>query len=97
MAAAAGKPPRWMGWDPLPYRCDDDDAATEASSTSRRIVANDEEASPFELDMLSDMGCSLYYASLAQGLLIEPPATSESNSDDDGDSCEIADVSLWSY
>ncbi|KAG8048157.1 hypothetical protein GUJ93_ZPchr0008g11701 [Zizania palustris] len=76
---------------------DDDDSATEASSTSRGSVADDEDASPFELDMLSDMGFSLYYASLAQGLLIEPPATSESCSDDHGDSCEIAAVSLWSY
>ncbi|KAL5230678.1 hypothetical protein ABZP36_029454 [Zizania latifolia] len=75
----------------------DDDSATEASSTSRRSVVDEEEASPFELDVLSDMGWSLYYASLAQGLLIEPPVTSESCTDDDGDSCEIGDMSLWSY
>ncbi|KAG8087758.1 hypothetical protein GUJ93_ZPchr0010g9750 [Zizania palustris] len=83
-----------------PSPMSDDDSATETSSTSRTSVVDEdaEESSPFELDVLSDMGWSLYYASLAQGLLIEPPVTSESCSDDDGDSCEVThDMSLWSY
>uniref|UniRef100_J3MUZ4 Uncharacterized protein n=2 Tax=Oryza brachyantha TaxID=4533 RepID=J3MUZ4_ORYBR len=80
-----------------PSATSDDDAVTSSSTSD--VDVDDEEASPFELDVLSDMGWSLYYASLAEGLLMEPPASGASSDDDDGDgdSCEIADVSLWSY
>ncbi|KAF2920776.1 hypothetical protein DAI22_08g237400 [Oryza sativa Japonica Group] len=79
-----------------PSAASDDDAVTSSSSTTDA----DEEASPFELDVVSDMGWSLYYASLAEGLLMEPPASGASSDDDDDaivDSSDIADVSLWSY
>uniref|UniRef100_I1QLA0 AP2/ERF domain-containing protein n=1 Tax=Oryza glaberrima TaxID=4538 RepID=I1QLA0_ORYGL len=79
-----------------PSAASDDDAVTSSSSTTDA----DEEASPFELDVVSDMGWSLYYASLAEGLLMEPPASGASSDDDDDaivDSGDIADVSLWSY
>uniref|UniRef100_A0A0E0LY50 Uncharacterized protein n=1 Tax=Oryza punctata TaxID=4537 RepID=A0A0E0LY50_ORYPU len=79
-----------------PSATSDDDAVTSSSS---RSDADEEEASPFELDVVSDMGWSLYYASLAEGLLIEPPASGASSDDDndDVDAGDIADVSLWSY
>ncbi|XP_062192239.1 dehydration-responsive element-binding protein 1I-like [Phragmites australis] len=76
----------------------DDDAATETEASSAAIAAcmSDvvQETSPFELDMLSDMGAGLYYASLAEGLLMEPPTSASCSDDGDGD---VADVSLWSY
>ncbi|KAF0898295.1 hypothetical protein E2562_007148 [Oryza meyeriana var. granulata] len=59
-----------------PSATSDDDAVT---SSSRSDV--DDEASPFELDVVSDMGWSLYYASLAEGLLMEPPASGVSSDD----------------
>uniref|UniRef100_A0A0E0IFD4 AP2/ERF domain-containing protein n=1 Tax=Oryza nivara TaxID=4536 RepID=A0A0E0IFD4_ORYNI len=73
-----------------PSAASDDDAVTSSSSTTDA----DEEASPFELDVVSDMGWSLYYASLAEGLLMEPPASGASSDDDDDaivDSGDIAD------
>nr|CAB3481634.1 unnamed protein product [Digitaria exilis] len=71
---------------------DDDDAAMEASSE-----AKGDERSPFEMDVMGDMGAGLYYASLAQGLLMDPPATSNAScccEDSDGD---VAVVPLWTY
>jgi hypothetical protein len=47
--------------------------------------------------MLSDMGAGLYYASLAQGLLMEPPPLDAPCADDDGDCDDLAGVALWSY
>jgi hypothetical protein len=79
--------------EPPPAAVDDDSATeTEASSSSK----GDDEASPFELDVLSDMGAGLYYASLAQGLLVEPPASDDALYCDDPD-CGVAVVPLWSY
>ncbi|KAL5201864.1 hypothetical protein ABZP36_036218 [Zizania latifolia] len=69
---------------------DDDSAATDDGESS---PAND---LAFELDVLSDMGWDLYYASLAQGMLMEPPSASGAAFGDDGDS-NLADVPLWSY
>lgn len=82
-----------------PSTASDDDAVT-SSSSSMTDADEEAEASPFELDVVSDMGWSLYYASLAEGLLMEPPASGASSDDDDDaivDSGDIADVSLWSY
>uniref|UniRef100_A0A0E0ENM0 AP2/ERF domain-containing protein n=1 Tax=Oryza meridionalis TaxID=40149 RepID=A0A0E0ENM0_9ORYZ len=65
-----------------------------ASSSSMTDADEEAEASPFELDVVSDMGWSLYYASLAEGLLMEPPASGASSDDDDDaivDSGDIAD------
>jgi hypothetical protein len=47
--------------------------------------------------MLSDMGAGLYYASLAQGLLMEPPPLDAPCADDDSDCDDLAGVALWSY
>ncbi|BAF25626.1 dehydration-responsive element-binding protein 1A [Oryza sativa Japonica Group] len=75
---------------PSTPRTDDDE---ESAATD-----GDESSSPasdlaFELDVLSDMGWDLYYASLAQGMLMEPPSAALG---DDGDAI-LADVPLWSY
>ena len=80
----------------------DDGAATETeteSSSSSSSSGSDDarEASPFELDMLSDMGAGLYYASLAQGLLMEPPPLDAPCADDDSHCDDLAGVALWSY
>nr|CAB3483716.1 unnamed protein product [Digitaria exilis] len=65
----------------------DDDAATEE--------AKGDERSPFEMDVMGDMGAGLYYASLAQGLLMDPPAASDASwCCDDSD---VAVVPLWTY
>ncbi|XP_062196226.1 dehydration-responsive element-binding protein 1I-like [Phragmites australis] len=76
----------------------DDDAATETEASSGDVAACKgnvvQETSRFELDVLSDMGAGLYYASLAEGLLMEPPASALCSDDGDGD---VAVVSLWSY
>ncbi|CAO2211721.1 unnamed protein product [Urochloa humidicola] len=71
---------------------DDDDDGDDASSSS----AKSDGASPFEMDVMSDMGAGLYYASMAQGLLVEPPASDESWSQG-SDDCDVAVVPLWSY
>lgn len=88
---------------------DDALSATSSSSTTPSTPRTDDEeesaatdgdesSSPasdlaFELDVLSDMGWDLYYASLAQGMLMEPPSAALG---DDGDAI-LADVPLWSY
>ncbi|XP_066337505.1 dehydration-responsive element-binding protein 1A-like [Miscanthus floridulus] len=61
-----------------------DDDAEEASSAT--------EDSPFELDVFGDMSWDLYYASLAQAMLMEPPSTITAFCDD-----AVAEVPLWSY
>lgn len=48
----------------------------------------------FKLDMNGEMDLGLYYASLAQALLMEPPVVSYESSDEDEESTEIP---LWSY
>ena len=66
----------------------------EASSSSRPA----EEESPFELDVLSDMGWDLYYASLAEGMmLMAPPFFAASSALGDYGEVGLADVPLWSY
>nr|ALG05365.1 DREB1/CBF transcription factor [Poa pratensis] len=65
----------------------------EESSSSRA----EESASPFELDVLSDMGWELYYASLAQGMLLAPPFLAASAALGDYGEASLADVPLWSY
>ncbi|CAO2164986.1 unnamed protein product [Urochloa humidicola] len=80
MSATSGTPA-------TPAAADDgDDAASSGKS---------HEASPFEMDVMSDMGTGLYYASMAQGLLVEPPA-SEAPCFGDTD-CDVAVVPLWGY
>ena len=52
----------------------------------------------FEHDWFGDMDLELdvYYASLAEGLLVEPPPPAAAW--DHGDCCDAgADVALWSY
>ncbi|OEL31249.1 Dehydration-responsive element-binding protein 1J [Dichanthelium oligosanthes] len=56
------------GTSEAPAAGENDDAATEADASSAK---SDEATSPFEMDVLSDMGAGLYYASMAQGLLDE--------------------------
>uniref|UniRef100_A0A0E0M3K1 AP2/ERF domain-containing protein n=1 Tax=Oryza punctata TaxID=4537 RepID=A0A0E0M3K1_ORYPU len=50
----------------------------------------------FELDFFGEMDYDMYYASLAEGLLMEPPPPAAATAHwDNGD--EGADIALWSY
>jgi hypothetical protein len=64
--------------------CNDDDNS-----------AKGEEDAVFDLDIFNDMSWDLYYASLAQGMLMEPPFA-VAVFGDDGEA-HIADLSLWGY
>jgi len=76
-----------------------------SSSTPSSSFTDDEELSspspaedsPFELEVLSDMGWDLYYASLAQGMLMAPPFLAPSAALGDYGEENFADVPLWSY
>jgi hypothetical protein len=46
----------------------------------------------FELDVFGDMSWDLYYASLAQGMLVEPPSLATAFVEDN-----VVEVPLWSY
>ncbi|CAN6198606.1 unnamed protein product [Urochloa humidicola] len=75
----------------------EEDGARSATSSPANDEDGDEsssvnEDSPFELDVFGDMSWDLYYASLAQAMLMEPPSTVTVFCDD-----AIADVPLWSY
>ncbi|KAL6846739.1 hypothetical protein ACP4OV_024187 [Aristida adscensionis] len=48
-----------------------------------------------EWDVFNDMSWDLYYASLAQGMLMEPPSPAAAFGDDAD--AGVADVLLWSY
>ncbi|KAL6601725.1 hypothetical protein ACP70R_044945 [Stipagrostis hirtigluma subsp. patula] len=65
----------------------DDGASTDGEESS--MAAKD---SPFELDVFNDMSWDLYYASLAQGMLMEPPSMVTAFCD-----ANVAAVPLWSY
>jgi hypothetical protein len=65
-------------------------SATDSEESSDSSPAT--EGSAFELDAFNDMSWDLYYASLAQGMLMEPPPAAMEF--DDGN---IVDVPLWSY
>uniref|UniRef100_A0ACD5Y316 Uncharacterized protein n=1 Tax=Avena sativa TaxID=4498 RepID=A0ACD5Y316_AVESA len=75
----------------------EEDALSGTSSSTPSSSFTDEEwsSSPFELDVLSDMGWDLYYTCLAQGMLMAPPSAAAAL----GDYCEanLADATLWSY
>uniref|UniRef100_A0ACD5YD20 Uncharacterized protein n=1 Tax=Avena sativa TaxID=4498 RepID=A0ACD5YD20_AVESA len=83
-----------------------EDALSGTSSSTLCSPLTDEEGSsssrsddsPFELDVLGDMGWDLYYASLAQAMLVElPPYLAAAASLGDYGEAHIADVPLWSY
>ncbi|KAL6846738.1 hypothetical protein ACP4OV_024186 [Aristida adscensionis] len=75
-----------------------DDATSSAPSSPASNDDSGEESSPaaeespFELDVFNDMSWDLYYASLAQGMLMEPPSMVTAFCD-----ANVADVPLWSY
>jgi hypothetical protein len=82
----------------------EDDALSGTSSltpSSSSFLTDDEESSsraedsPFELEVLSDMGWDLYYSSLAQGMLMAPPSAAAALHD--YGEFNLADVPLWSY
>nr|AWD06784.1 dehydration-responsive element binding protein 1 [Agropyron mongolicum] len=83
----------------------EDDALSGTSSSAPSSVTDDEsssspaeaeaEDSPFELDVLSDMGWDLYYASLAQAMLMAPPSAAAALGD--YGEAHLTDVPLWSY
>nr|QOY58053.1 dehydration responsive element binding protein 1A [Lolium arundinaceum] len=79
-----------------------DDAATPSSSDNSfnddAATDGDESSAPgaedvvFDMDVFNDMSWELYYASLAQGMLMELPSFTTAFGDDN-----VADVPLWSY
>jgi hypothetical protein len=79
----------------------DGDALSAASSTSANDKDGDESSSatttdddsPFELDMFGGMSWDLYYANLAQAMLVEPPPTVPAFCDDG----VASELPLWSY
>ncbi|KAM3276887.1 hypothetical protein ACQJBY_044979 [Aegilops geniculata] len=82
----------------------EEDALSGTSSSAPSSLTDDEsssspaaqaEDSPFELDVLSDMGWDLYYASLAQAMLMAPPSAAAALGD--CGEAHLADVPLWSY
>jgi hypothetical protein len=73
-------------------RCNDDDNSAVGEESS---PAADDDAA-FDLDVFNEMSWNLYYASLAQGMLMEPPCA-VAVFGDDGEEAHIADLSLWSY
>ncbi|KAF8701161.1 hypothetical protein HU200_033823 [Digitaria exilis] len=77
------------------------DARSATSTTPSSPASNDDDAeesssgteeSPFELDVFGDMSWDLYYASMAQAMLMEPPSTVTAFCDDG-----VAELPLWSY
>uniref|UniRef100_A0ACD5XU64 Uncharacterized protein n=1 Tax=Avena sativa TaxID=4498 RepID=A0ACD5XU64_AVESA len=80
-----------------------EDALSGTSSPTPYSPLTDEEElsssrpddSPFELDVLGDMGWDLYYSSLAQGMLMAPPCVAARLAD--YGEANLADVPLWSY
>ena len=64
-----------------------DEGSTDGEASSPAA-----EDSPFELDLFGDLSSDLYYASLAQAMLMEPPSTVAAFCDEG-----MADVPLWSY
>ncbi|PVH37338.1 hypothetical protein PAHAL_6G291700 [Panicum hallii] len=67
-------------------------AAVEAPAAAGSVLDN---GSLLELDVFGGMDAGSYYASLAQGLLIDPPPTAADCPEDDED-CEAGEVELWS-
>ncbi|XP_047049014.1 dehydration-responsive element-binding protein 1A-like [Lolium rigidum] len=79
-------------------------SGTSSSTPSSSSLTDDEESSsraedsPFELEVLRDMGWDLYYSSLAQGMmLMAPPFLAASAAFGDYGEVNLADVPLWSY
>ncbi|PVH64700.1 hypothetical protein PAHAL_2G337000 [Panicum hallii] len=83
----------------------EDDAASSSAPSSPSSVELDgastdgEESSPaaedsaFDLDVFNDMSWDVYYASMAQAMLMEPPSAVPAF----GDDAVVGDVPLWSY
>ena len=67
----------------------EDEASTDEDEEESSPAAED---SPFELDLFGGLSSDLYYASLAQAMLMEPPSTVAAFCDEG-----MADVPLWSY
>ncbi|KAK3132890.1 hypothetical protein QOZ80_6AG0529090 [Eleusine coracana subsp. coracana] len=82
----------------------EEDARSSTSSTPSSPVTDGEDATDseesslmsedaaFDMDVFNDMSWDLYYVSLAQGMLMEPPSLATAFGDDN-----VADVPLWSY
>ncbi|XP_066337504.1 dehydration-responsive element-binding protein 1A-like [Miscanthus floridulus] len=80
----------------LPEEEDARSAASSAPSSPAASVSTDgEESSPFELDVFNDMSWDLYYASMAQAMLMEPPSAVPAFGD--VGYANAGDMALWSY
>jgi hypothetical protein len=75
-----------------PSSSDDGSTSDGGESSDYSSPAATGAVSPFELDVFNDMSWDLYYASLAQGMLVEPPSAVTAFMDEG-----FADVPLWSY
>ena len=86
--------------DALPEEEDARSAASAAPSSPAASVKDEvstdgEESSPFEFDVFNDMSWDLYYASMAQATLMEPPSAVPAFGDDGY--ANAGDMALWSY
>ncbi|KAG2644700.1 dehydration-responsive element-binding protein 1A-like [Panicum virgatum] len=79
----------------------EDDAESSSAPSSPASVelegasTDGEESSAFELDVFNDMSWDLYYASMAQAMLMEPPSAVPAFGEDG--LAGAGDVPLWSY
>ncbi|CAD6252484.1 unnamed protein product [Miscanthus lutarioriparius] len=69
--------------------------SSPATSVKDEVSTDGEESSPFELDVFNDMSWDLYYASMAQAMLMEPPSAVPAFGDDGY--ANAGDMALWSY
>ncbi|KAJ4777086.1 Dehydration-responsive element-binding protein 1A [Rhynchospora pubera] len=72
---------------------DENEVVSSSPPVSTAISAVDEDQLEFNLDGIEDMDLGLYYASLAEALMLEPPVDCFGNLDDNHWG---ATVSLWS-
>jgi hypothetical protein len=71
--------------------------ASSGGTAATASVMDDNDAGTLELDAFGGMDAGSYYASLAQGLLIDPPPpTAVECPEEEDDDCEAGEVELWS-
>ncbi|CAL5000123.1 unnamed protein product [Urochloa decumbens] len=71
-------------------------AAAATAETPATGSVHDTSSSMVELDVFGGMDAGSYYASLAQGLLIDPPPPTAVECPEEEDDCDAGEVELWS-